>query len=191
MAEDIQCAVVIDTGAGYCKADLSFEDNPKCIFPTVIGKPKMNGSNIDSESNADFDAGQKGFGKKDYYVGYDALSKQGLLDISRPIQRGHVKDWDDLEKIYHHCFINELKIDSTERPVLTTIYPHEQKPMKEKSTQVFFETFSVPGYYCYSSSLLALYGSGKTTGVVIDSGEDITSVLPINEGSPITYAQSI
>lgn len=58
MAEDIACAVVIDTGAGYCKADLSFEDNPKCIFPTVVGKPKINSANFDnSDSNQNEDFG--------------------------------------------------------------------------------------------------------------------------------------
>jgi len=105
--------------------------------------------------------------------------------------KGFVKDWDDIEKIWHHCFLNEMKIDSTERPVLTTCYPHEQKSLKEKTAQIFFETYSVPGFYCYLNTLLALYASGKTTGLVIDSGEEVTSVMPIFEGSSVNYAQSM
>jgi len=47
----------------------------------------------------------------------------------------------------------------------------------------------VPVFYCFLDSLLALYGSGKTTGLVLDSGEEVTTVLPIHEGSPINHAQ--
>lgn len=151
MAEDITSAVVIDTGSGYCKADLAGEDNPKVCFPTVIGKSKT-------------EMGIENSNAKEFYIGKEAIKKRGVLNLTRPIQKGFVEDWDDLERLWHHCFLNELKIDSTERPVLTTVYPHEQKSLKEKTAQIFFETFTVPGFYCFINSLLSLYGSGKTTG---------------------------
>lgn len=50
-----------------------------------------------------------------------------------------------------------------------------------------FETFNVPGMALVSSSALALYRVGKTTGVVINSGFDYTKVVPIYEGYPLTH----
>jgi actin len=181
MTDDFTSAVIIDTGSGYCKADIAGEDIPRTVFPTLIGKSR-------TETDTELDMSGRG---RDYYIGHDAQSRMGLLNLSRPIQKGFVKDWDDLEKIWHHLFLNELKIDSTERPVLTTVYSTEQKSTKEKTAQIFFETLSVPFFYCYLNSLLSLYGSGRTTGMIIDSGEEVTSVMPILEGSSQNYAQSL
>ena len=98
------------------------------------------------------------------------------------MQYGRFRDLDALEHIWQHCYLNKLKLDSTEHPVLTNYYLDESKADKESAAMIFFETFSAPGYYCMNGSLLALYGSSRTSGLVVDSGEDLTSVVPIVEG---------
>jgi hypothetical protein len=49
------------------------------------------------------------------YVGDEAFSKRFQLNISRPIERGVVANWDGMEKIYHHSFYNELRIAPEEQ----------------------------------------------------------------------------
>ena len=51
-----------------------------------------------------------------------------------------------------------------------------------------FETFNVPCFYVSVQGVLALYSSGRTTGLVLDSGEGITSTLPIYEGYAVPHA---
>ena len=46
-----------------------------------------------------------------------------------------------------------------------------------------FEKFSVPKLYIETQSLLALYASGRTTGLVVDVGYDMTHTVPVFEGS--------
>ena len=174
MADEITCAVIMDTGSGYCKGGLAGDDAPKTCFPTAIGKSKSDGEQ-----------------EKESFVGNDALEKRGILNISRPIQRGFVKDWEDLEQIWHHCYSKELKADTSEHPILCGIYPDEQKFYKEKMASVFFETFNVPGFYCSIHALLAMYGSGRTSGLVIDSGEDVTTIVPIENGYTLNYAHTM
>lgn len=171
MADEITCAVIIDTGSGYCKAGLAGDDAPKTCFPTVIGKSKTEGS-LEKES----------------FVGNAALEKKGILNLSRPVKKGLVQDWDEMEQIWHHCYINELKVDTSEHPILCGVYPDEQKYFKEKMASVFFETFNVPGFYCSIHALLSMYGSGRTNGLVIDSGEDVTTIVPIENGYVLNYA---
>lgn len=65
--------------------------------------------------------------------------------------------------------------------VLLSEKPFNPKANREKMTQIMFETFNVPALYVAVDAVLALYASGRTTGVVIDSG-GVSHVIPIHEG---------
>ena len=51
-----------------------------------------------------------------------------------------------------------------------------------------FETFNVPAMYIAMQPVLALYSSGRTTGVVFDSGDGVSHAVPIFEGYAIPHA---
>lgn len=51
-----------------------------------------------------------------------------------------------------------------------------------------FETFNVPSLYISISAVLALYSSGRTTGIVVDSGAGVTNTVPIYEGYALPHA---
>lgn len=166
--------MVVDNGSGMMKAGFAGDDAPRSVFSTVVGRPKHPGIMV-------------GLDEKDAYIGDEAQQRRGVLALKYPVKEGQVSNWEDMEKVWHHTFFNELRVAPEEHPVLLTEAPLNPKPNRERMTQIMFEVFNVPAMYCNPSAVLGLYASGRTSGCVVDSGDGVSHAVPIFEGYALPH----
>jgi len=166
---DSQIHCVIDNGSGYMKAGFSGEEAPKVMFPTMVGKTKVEGIYVGDE-------------KKESIIGSEAEKKFGILDISYPIQGGTIVNWDEMERIWANTFYGELKISPEEHNLLLSESPFITRKDREKMLEMMFETFNCASTYLVAQSVLAAYSVGKSTGISIDCGHTSLNFAPIYEG---------
>ncbi|KAA0194951.1 Actin other eukaryote [Fasciolopsis buskii] len=172
---ELEKTIVIDNGSGVCKAGFAGADRPHTLFPCVVGRLKHMGVMI----------GRK---EKNLYIGDEALSKKGILSISYPIEHGIVTNWDDMTNLWDHLFYNELRIAPEEYRVLLAEAPMNPKENRKKIAEIMFETFKIPAISLAIQAVLSLYSTGRITGIVLDSGDGVTHLVPIYEGFVLQQA---
>ena len=129
-----------------------------------------------------------GVEKKDFYVGEEAMDKRGVLKLKYPIEHGIVNNWDDMTNIWHHCFYNEIRITPEDHASLLTEALLNPKHSHEKMMQIMFDEFNVPQFYVAIQAVLSLYAAGRTTGIVLDSGDGVSHTVPIFDGFSLPHA---
>ena len=105
------------------------------------------------------------------------------------VSRGRVVDWEAMVEVWGRLeeLINAkisdmgsvLVVESPKTGVLA-----DRKLWGEK----LFETFGAPSVSIMNSAPLVLFASGRTSGVAIDLGAGLTSVVPVFEGVALNHA---
>ncbi|MCP4764185.1 MAG: hypothetical protein GY870_20600, partial [archaeon] len=170
-------SIIVDIGSAYVKVGFAGESGPRFVFPCMTGTEKYKAVMADVSTRS-------------IYVGDDAMKMRGVLKVSHPIQRGVIMNWEEYYEILNHIFYSLLRIeDLSQYPIFYVEPLFIPRETKEYIARVLFETHKVPSLIMIPSPILSLFSVGLTTGLVVESGHGITSIVPIINGQ--IYHQAV
>lgn len=155
---------------------------------SVFKMPSLVGSCIEDESGAE--GAKSDTAEKAYYIGNDACQRHASLDLVWPISKSLIRDWEVMERIWHHIFETQLGVEPSDSSLIIAQPAGSPRVYREKCAEVLFETFKVPTLLLYPTASLSLLGRGRTTGLVFDSGHGATHITPVYESAPIADAST-
>jgi len=168
--------VVCDNGTGFVKCGFAGQNFPTAIFPAMIGRPIMRAE----EKVGDVEL-------KDIMVGEEAAELRTMLELKYPMENGIIVNWEDMFHLWDYTFYEKLKIDPKQCKVLLTEPAQNPKNNRIKMVQAMFERYGFQAVYVAIQAVLTLYGQGIQTGVVVDSGDGVTHIVPIYEGFALPH----
>lgn len=163
--------IVCDNGTGFVKCGMAGDNFPAHMFPSMIGKPLMR-----------YEEEFKNVELKDVMVGDECAKHRALLETSYPIENGIVRDWKGMVNLYDYTFYERLKIKPEERKILLTEPPMNPKENQKKMLEMMLEKYQFESAKVGVQAMLVLYAQGLLTGVVVDSGDGVTHIVPVWEG---------
>lgn len=134
---------------------------------------------------------QERSGPSSSFVGQKLDEHRGAFLLQFPMDKGRVVDggWEGMERVWDHVYSEQnLNARRDEHPALLTEAPLNPRANRDQTAEIFFETFRTPALFFAPPSVLSLYASGRTTGVVLDVGEGVTHCVPVYEGHALPHS---
>jgi len=163
--------VVCDNGTGFVKCGFAGSNFPAHIFPSMIGRPLMR-----------FEEDFKNVDLKDIMVGDECALHRAMLEITYPVDNGIINDWKGMASVWDYTFNERLKIKPEEHKILLTEPPMNPKDNQKKILEHMLEKYQFEAAKVSIQAMLVLYAQGLLTGVVVDSGDGVTHIVPVWEG---------
>ena len=167
--------IIIDFGSHSIKCGFNYDPFPRLIILNVVGKINNKSFSPLKDYN-------------EYFCGYDALHNSSAIDITYPRIENNGKfssteeGKKDIESIFSYLF--EEKLKSHEKLYSVFIIDSIFTSSKERETiaQILFEKLNIYQLHFEPQSIMTLYSTSKTSGLIVQSGEMSTEIVPIIEG---------
>lgn len=197
--------IVCDNGTGFVKVGWAGQNFPAFSFASMVGRPILRAEEAFAEGVElkDVMCGDEAAAARHsldirYPVRPPAIppspSPPPLPSARLPlthlnssaskyqVENGIVKNWEDMEHLWNYTFYEKLAIDPRQNKVLLTEPPMNPASNREKLVEEMFERYSFGACNVSIQAMLTLYAQGLLTGVVVDSGDGVTHVVPVYQG---------
>ncbi|KAI1242579.1 hypothetical protein IHE44_0000111 [Lamprotornis superbus] len=170
----------------YTKLGYAGNTEPQFIIPSCIAIRESAKVGDQAQRRV-----MKGVDDLDFFIGDEAIDKPTYA-TKWPIRHGIVEDWDLMERFMEQVIFKYLRAEPEDHYFLMTEPPLNTPENREYLAEIMFESFNIPGLYIavqVNKAVLALaaswtsrqVGERTLTGIVIDSGDGVTHVIPVEK----------
>ncbi|CAN8074344.1 unnamed protein product, partial [Agarophyton chilense] len=103
------------------------------------------------------------------------------------MHRGTVRNWGAAEEIWRHMCGELLSVAHGEHPFLVTENALNARSNRERLGEFFFESLNAPSVCVALPGVLALFASGRCSGLVVDVGDTVCTVTGVAEGHVLAH----
>lgn len=171
-----EAPIVLDGGTGFLKVGYAGQNFPAHQYPSIVGRPILRAEERSGDQVI-----------KDIMCGDEAAAVRSMLQITYPMENGIITRWEDMLHLWDYTFTEKLQIDPSGRKILLTEPPMNPLSNRERMCEVMFERYNLGGVYVAIQAVLALYAQGLSSGVVVDSGDGVTHIVPVYESVVLNH----
>lgn len=169
-------AIVIDIGSRTTRAGFAGEDCPKVDIPTLAGVI----ADVPQEGDGDFDStrptpaattsdpsSSTSAPTKKYIFGQGPVkvARKGM-ELTPFVRQGLVEDSEMLDRLLKHVFANELRVESSQGPILFSEPAWNTRNRREQLCELAFESLNAPAFFVCKSPVLSTFANGRSSGMV-------------------------
>lgn len=187
-------SVVGDLGTASSRFGYAGEDLPKAVFPSAVGhvvdaaggggkkKKATAGSGAGASSSVDVDDAAAA-GETAVLGEANIGLRRTDLELSFPMENGHVRDWEAVERVWAHAF-GQLAVPDGAKgvPFMYALPTWATRAESQKVMELAFEKFETGALYLARSAMLSAFSTGRASGIVCDCGAGSTSAVPLLDG---------
>ncbi|KAJ3223591.1 Actin- protein 2 [Clydaea vesicula] len=164
--------IVCDNGTGFVKCGFAGDHFPTSIFPAVVGRPILRSEERVGDTLL-----------REVIIGDEASQLRSQLQMSYPVENGVIKNWEEMCLLWDYTFFEKLKIKNcSDYKIILSEAAMNPKKNREKMVEVMFQRYGFSAVYVSVQAVLTLYAQGLQTGVVVDSGDGVTHIVPVYQG---------
>ena len=161
-------AIVIDIGSRTTRAGFAGEDCPKVDIPTlagVISDLPQEGESTTPAASGDLSA--LSASTKKYIYGQGPLKvPRKCMELTPFVRQGLVEDSDLLDRLLKHVFANELRVESSQGPLLFSEPAWNTRNRREQLCELAFESLNAPAFFLCKSPVLSTFANGRSSGTL-------------------------
>jgi len=163
--------IICDNGTGYVKVGFAPSNFPLHTFPSMLGRPLLRFEEKVSEAEI-----------KELMIGDECAANRHMLEVTYPVENGQVRNWTDMNHLWKYTFEEKMKINPADHKILLTEPPMNPKKNRELMVSHMLDTYGFDACAVSIQAILVLYSQGLLTGVVVDSGDGVTHIVPVYDG---------
>ena len=167
-------SIIVDLGSSSIKLGFNNEDLPKFELPSYIGETHeliVDGKIVKDENKT--------------YISSSCDQLLENLKLYYPIKNGSFSNKDDIKLIFDFIY-KQLDINSpaeiNTHQILITEPLFNSIKNKKNISEYLFENLGIPSIFFGAQPVLSLLGTGRTSGTILESGDNITQCCIVEDG---------